>query len=75
MERILKTQSTEFKKLNKLMCPSKDASVWLGRDKKAFTNGDGGMEVGGKVGRLEGYGARGESAVVLDEGKGLKQKM
>jgi hypothetical protein len=30
-------QSTEFKRLNKLKCPSKDTSVRLGREKKAIT--------------------------------------
>jgi hypothetical protein len=36
--RIHKIQSTEFKRLNKLKCPSEDASVPLGREKKAITS-------------------------------------
>ena len=38
---MLKVQSTELKKLNKLKCPSEDASVPLGRGKKAITSGKG----------------------------------
>jgi hypothetical protein len=37
--RIPKIQSTELKKVNKLKCPSEDASVLLGREKKAITSG------------------------------------
>jgi hypothetical protein len=37
--RIPKIQSTELKKVNKLKCPSEDASVPLGREKKAITGG------------------------------------
>ena len=44
--RIPKIQSTEFKMLNKLKCPSEDASVPLGREKKAITSGEGGREGG-----------------------------
>jgi hypothetical protein len=40
--RIHKIQSTELKKLNKLKCPSEDASVPFGREKKAITSGEGG---------------------------------
>ena len=47
--RIYKIQSTEFKRLNKLKCPSEDASVPLGREKKAITSGEGGRDLGGKV--------------------------
>jgi hypothetical protein len=43
--RISKKQSTKLKKLNKLKCPREDASVSLGREKKA-----------GTVGRKEGPG-------------------
>ena len=37
--RIHKIQSTEFKRFNKLKCPSEDASVPFGREKKAITVG------------------------------------
>ena len=40
--RIPKIQSTELKKVNKLKAPSEDASVPLGREKKATTRGEGG---------------------------------
>ena len=36
--RILKIQSTELKKVHKLRCPREDASVSLGREKKAITS-------------------------------------
>ena len=48
--RIPTIQSTELKKVNKLMCPSEDASVPLQREKKAITSGVGGRDLGGKVG-------------------------
>jgi hypothetical protein len=35
--RIPKLQSKELKKVNKLKCPSDDASVPLGREKKAIS--------------------------------------
>ena len=41
--KIPKIQSTELKKVNKLKCPSEDASVPLGREKKPITS-----EVGGR---------------------------
>jgi hypothetical protein len=41
--RIPKIQSTQLKKVNKLKCPSEDASVPLGREKKAITSGEGGI--------------------------------
>ena len=47
--RIPKIQSTELKKVNKLKCPSEDASVPLGREKKAITSGEGGRDQRGKV--------------------------
>ena len=47
--RISKIQSTELKKVNKLKCPSEDASVPLGREKKAITSGEGGRDLVGKV--------------------------
>jgi hypothetical protein len=37
-------QSEELIKFNKLKCPSEDASVALGREKKAITSGEGGRE-------------------------------
>ena len=46
--RIPKIQSTELKKVNKLKCPSEDASVPLGREKKAITSGEGGREGPGR---------------------------
>ena len=49
MYRIPKIQSTELKKLNKRKCPSEDASVPLGREKKAITSGEGGRDLGRKV--------------------------
>ena len=55
--RIRKIQSTELKKLNKLKCPSEDASVTVGRKKKAITSGEGGRDLGWKVDR--GLGERG----------------
>jgi hypothetical protein len=39
-KRISKIQFTELQKLNKLKCPSEDASVPLGREKKAITSGE-----------------------------------
>jgi hypothetical protein len=47
--RIHKIQSTEFKRLNNLKCQSEDASVPLGREKKAITSGEGWRNLGGKV--------------------------
>jgi hypothetical protein len=38
--------STELKKVNKLKCPSEDASVPLGREKKAITSGERGSDLG-----------------------------
>jgi hypothetical protein len=52
--RIHKIQSTELKKLNKLKCPSEDASVPLGREKKVITSGEGGRDLGGKADRVGG---------------------
>jgi hypothetical protein len=47
--RIPKVKSTELKKVNKLKCPSEDASVPLGKEKKAITSGEGGRDLGWKV--------------------------
>jgi hypothetical protein len=52
--RIPKIQSTELKKFNKLKCPSEDASVPLGREKKAITGWEEGMDLGGKMDRGKG---------------------
>jgi hypothetical protein len=49
--RIHKIQSTELKKLNKLKCPSEDAPVPLGKEKRAITSEEGGRDLGEKVGR------------------------
>jgi hypothetical protein len=69
-----KIQSTEFKRLSKLKCPSEDASVLLGIEKKAITSGEEGKDLGGKmVGVGFFFGARGgKPDLVLSEGKGLK---
>jgi hypothetical protein len=48
MYRIHKIQATGLKKFSKLKCPSEDASVSLGREKKAITSGEGGRDLGGK---------------------------
>jgi hypothetical protein len=69
--RIPKTQSTELKKLNKLKCPSEDASVPLGREESDH-KGEGERNPGGKVDRGGCSGGRGEPDLVLGEGKGLK---
>ena len=55
-------------KANKLKCPSEDASVPLGREKKAITSGEGWKDLGGKVN----WGGGREPDLVLGEGKGLK---
>ena len=62
---------TELKKVNKLKCPSEDASVPLGREKKAITSGEGGTWKGQWTG-WGAVGAIGEPDLVLGEGKGLK---
>jgi hypothetical protein len=54
LKKLPKIQSTELKKVNKLKCPSEDASVPLGREKKANTSGEGGRDLGGKVDRVGG---------------------
>jgi hypothetical protein len=50
--RIPKIHSTGLKNLNKLKCPSEDASIPLGREKKAITIGEGGRDLGEKVDRV-----------------------
>ena len=70
---IPKIQSTELKKVNKLKCPSEDASVPLGREKKAIASGERGRDLEGKWMESGGaLGGRGEPDLVLGEGKGLK---
>jgi hypothetical protein len=70
--RIPKIQSTELKNVNKLMGPTEDTSVPLGREKKAITSGEGGRDLGGKVdGGRNGRG-RGKPDQILGKGKGLK---
>jgi hypothetical protein len=49
MYKIPKIPSTKLKKLNKLKCPSEDASVTLGREKKAITSREGERDLRGKV--------------------------
>jgi hypothetical protein len=74
--------STELKKLNKLKCPSEDASVPVGREKKAITCGEGrrkrgreegregGRDLGVKVDRIgREVKGRGEPYLLLGEGK------
>ena len=46
-------QSTELKNVNKLKYPSEDASIPLGKGKKATTRwGEGRRDLGGKVDRV-----------------------
>ena len=47
--RIPKIQSTELKKVIKLMDPREDASVPLGREKKVITSWEGGRDLGGNL--------------------------
>jgi hypothetical protein len=78
--RIPKIQSTELKKVNKLKCPSENASVSLERERRKLSpvGREGGRELGRKVDGREGVNGehgvrgRGEPDLVLDEGKGLK---
>jgi hypothetical protein len=51
--RIPKIQSTELKKTNKLNCPNENASIPLGREKKAISSG-GGVEGGNWEGKWMG---------------------
>ena len=67
-------QSTELKKVNKLKCPSKDASVSLGREKKAITSGVVKEEPGRESRQGGGSGGRGEPDLVFGEGKGMKSR-
>jgi hypothetical protein len=47
--RIHKIKFTEFKRLNKLKCPSYDASVPLGTEKKTVISGKGRRDLEGKL--------------------------
>ena len=47
--RITRYSPTELQKVNKLKGPSENASVPLGREKKAITSGEGRRDRGGKV--------------------------
>jgi hypothetical protein len=54
-----KIQSTELKKVYNLKCPNENASVPLGREKKAITSGEEERDLEGKVdgvGEWEGEG-------------------
>jgi hypothetical protein len=62
--RIPKIRSIKFKKVNKLKCPSEDASVPLEREKKAITRGRESGRGGSRT--------RGEPDPVFCERKGLK---
>ena len=78
--RIPKIQSKELKKLNK--CPIEEASVLLGREKNRITSGKGGRKTKVHIAlqrkhdmESEGGGSsggRGETDLVLGEGKRLK---
>ena len=59
--RIPKIQSRELKKISKLKDPSEDASILLGREKKATTSRERGTWEGNEMGR------RGEHDLVLGE--------
>jgi hypothetical protein len=52
-----------------MKCPSEDASIPLGREKKAITSREEGKDLGGKMDEV---GGRGKPDLVLGEGKGLK---
>ena len=51
---ILTKKEKNVKKVNTLKCPREDASVPLGREKKAITSGEGERDLGGKVGEVVG---------------------
>jgi hypothetical protein len=66
--RLPKIQSRELKRVNKLKCPSEDASVLLEREKKAITIGEEERDPGGKVDSLVaewGVGGGGKLDLVL----------
>jgi hypothetical protein len=53
MSLFLIAESTEHKKINNLKSPSENASIPLGRGKKAITRGEGGTWVGNVIGGRE----------------------
>ena len=57
--RITRYSPTELQKVNKLKGPSENASVPLGREKKAITSGEGRRDLGGKVDGRWGRGREG----------------
>jgi hypothetical protein len=61
-------QSTE---LNKLKCPSEDASVSLWRERKAITSGEGEKDLGGKE---EGEGKGGQDQVWEETGEKYRDR-
>ena len=61
-----KIQSTDLKKINKVKGPSEDASVSLGREKKATSRHEGGSHLGRKV---DWIWERRNPNLVLDEEK------
>jgi hypothetical protein len=62
MYRIARIQSTELKKVNKQKGPNEDASIPLGREKKAIRGGRGRK---GPECEREGRGGKGEHYQVL----------
>jgi hypothetical protein len=44
--------------------PSEDASVLLGKEQKAITSGEGGRDLGEKVGWVGGWGVSGEGNLI-----------
>ena len=58
--------------MDKLKCPIEDASVPLGREKKAITREEGGRALGDNVDGVEGSGDKGEPDLMLVAGKGWK---
>jgi hypothetical protein len=63
---ILNAQDTvpEFKRLNKLKCPSEETSTPLERDKKAIISGEGGKDLDGKVDEVGGHWVCGEGNLI-----------
>ena len=68
---VHRTQKTQQAEVLKKRCLS--ASVPIGREKKAITSGKGARDLGEKVDGVGGnQRRRGESELILGEGKGLK---
>ena len=75
MYRISKIQSTELKQVKKLKCSIEDSSLPLGREKKTLICEEEVRDLGGKVdGKREGIERRGETDLILGEGKVLKPR-